>query len=193
MLLLIFGLVLFFAVHSLSIVNEPYRDNLVSKLSAGSFKTIYSLISLLGLILIAWGYGLARYDPILIWTPPLWLRHLSLLLMLPVFILLTATYFPGKIKRIVKHPMLIAVKLWALSHLLANGMLADLFLFGSFLTWAVLDRISLKNRPVRTSPSLPEGRYNDLIAIAAGLLIYVVFAMWLHLWLIGVSPVAVGS
>ncbi|WZF90090.1 NnrU family protein [Marinobacter metalliresistant] len=130
---LIVGLVLFLGVHSLSIVNEPLRNRLHASLGEAAYKGLYSLASLVGLLLIIWGYAAARMDPTVIYTPPAWLRHLAMLLLIPVFPLLFATYFPGKIKARLKHPMLIAVKLWALAHLLANGMLQDLLLFGSVL------------------------------------------------------------
>jgi uncharacterized membrane protein len=112
----------------------------------------------------------------------------ALLLMLPVFPLLAAAYLPGRIKAALKHPFLVAVKLWAAAHLLANGTLADVLLFGSFLAWAVADRISLKRRPQRPLPGAPERPMNDLIAVVAGLVLYGVFVTWLHQWLIGVAP-----
>ena len=186
---LIVGLVLFLGVHSLSIVNEPLRNRLHASLGEAAFKGLYSLASLIGLLLIIWGYAAARMDPTVIYTPPGWLRHLAMLLLIPVFPLLFATYFPGKIKARLKHPMLAAVKLWALAHLLANGMLHDLLLFGSFLAWAVADRISMKHRTQRPIPTLPASKANDLIAIVGGLAVYVVTVFWAHQWLFGVAPV----
>ena len=138
--------------------------------------------------MLVYGYGVARQSPVVLYTPPTALRHLTLLLMLPVFPLLLAAYLPGRIKTAAKHPMLVATKLWALSHLLANGNLADVLLFGGFLAWAVADRISLKHRPERPLRTAPPGRWNDLIALVAGLAIYLVFLLWGHAWLIGVSP-----
>ena len=190
MLLLIFGIILFFGVHSLSIVNEPWRDRMVNRLGEGAFKGIYSLISLLGLVLLVYGYGQARLDPVLLYTPPIWLRHVSLLLLIPVFPLLFATYLPGAIKRILKQPMLVAVKLWALAHLLANGMLADVLLFGSFLVWAIVDRISMKKRIQRTVTKVQASKLNDVIAVVLGLVMYVFFVLWLHSALIGVALIA---
>lgn len=187
MLLLILGIILFFGVHSLSIVNEPWRDRMVTKLGEGAFKGIYSLLALLGLVLLIVGYGQARLEPVVLYTPPMWLRHVALLLLVPVFPLLFATYLPGAIKRILKHPMLVAVKLWALAHLLANGMLADVLLFGSFLAWAVVDRISMKKRTQRTVTKVKEAKINDVIAVVAGLGVYVLFVFWLHSALIGVA------
>jgi uncharacterized membrane protein len=116
------------------------------------------------------------------------MRHLSALIMLPVFPLILAAYLPGRIKAALKHPMLAGVKFWALAHLLANGMLADVLLFGSFLAWAVADRISFKRRVVRPIQTAPPSKMNDVIAVVAGLAIYVAFVLWLHTWMIGVSP-----
>ncbi|WP_129642408.1 NnrU family protein [Peristeroidobacter agariperforans] len=191
MLYLILGLVIFLGVHSVEIVSPTFRSRAVAKLGEKPYKGIYSLLSILGFVLLVWGYGVARQDPILVYAPPLWMRHLALLLMLPVFPLLLAAYLPGRIKAAVKHPMLAAVKAWAFAHLLANGMLADLLLFGGFLLWAVADRISVKRRAVvRPVPGPPPGKYNDLIAVVGGLALYVIFVFWLHTWLIGVPPLA---
>jgi uncharacterized membrane protein len=186
---LVVGLVVFFAVHSIAIVDEPWRDRMAARIGEGPWKGMYSLVSLLGLVLIVWGFGLARQAPIVLYTPPAWLRHLTVLLMVPAFPLLLAAYLPGRIKAVTKHPMLAAVKLWAFAHLLANGMLADIVLFGSFLAWAAVDRISMKRRVQRPVPGLPPSKLNDLIAIAGGLALYVAFVLWLHRWLFGVSPI----
>lgn len=190
MSLLILGLVLFLGVHSISILNPAARDRIAAKLGEGAFKGVFSLLALVGLVLVVYGYGLARLDPTVLYTPPSWLRHLAMLLLVPVFPLLLATYLPGRIQAAVKHPMLVAVKLWALAHLLANGTLADVILFGSFLAWAVADRISLKSRGATSHPTLPGSGLNDVIAVIGGLILYVVFVFWLHTWLIGVAPVA---
>ncbi|MDI9244612.1 NnrU family protein [Marinobacter sp. CHS3-4] len=189
MTLLILGLVIFLGVHSVSIFADPWRNRMIARLGEGPFKGLYSLIALLGLILIIWGYGQARLTPEVLYSPPMWLRHVALLLLLPVFPLLFATYLPGHIRRTLKHPMLIAVKLWALAHLLANGMLADVLLFGGFLAWAVADRISLKRRQPRKTPALPGTPMNDAIAVVGGLIVYGLFVVWLHQALIGVPPV----
>ena len=116
-----------------------------------------------------------------------WMQHVAFLLMLPVFPLTLAAYLPGRIKTAMKHPMLAAVKLWALAHLLSNGMLADVLLFGSFLAWAVWDRISLKRRLQQPISTAPPGRFNDLVAVIAGLALYAFFIFWAHRWLFGVS------
>ena len=189
MSILLLGLVIFFAVHSVSIVNEPWRDRMVATMGEVPWKGVYTLAAIVGFALIVWGYGLARYDPVVLYAPPLWLRHVALVLLLPVFPLLLATYFPGRIKTATKHPTLVAVKLWAVAHLLANGTLADVLLFGAFLIWAVVDRISMKRRTQRTLPGAPPSKTNDIVAIAAGLVLYVAFVLWLHTWLIGVSPI----
>ena len=190
--MLILGLILFLAMHSISIINEPWRDRQVARMGEGPWKILYSLVSLVGFGLIVWGYGLSRYDPVPLYLPPAWLRHIALLLMVPVFPLLLAAYLPGRIQAKLKHPMLAAVKLWAFAHLLANGMLADVLLFGAFLAWAVADRISLKRRIPRPVDGAPPSKWNDWIAVIGGLALYVAFVLWLHLWLIGVSPVTVG-
>ena len=125
-------------------------------------------------------------DPVVVYTPPGWLHPVAMVLLVPVFPLLLATYLPGRIQAAAQHPMLVATKLWAVAHLLANGMLADLLLFGAFLVWAVLDRISMKHRTQRPVPSVPPSRVNDLIAVAGGLALYAAFVLWLHGWLIGI-------
>ncbi|MGI9336009.1 MAG: NnrU family protein [Gammaproteobacteria bacterium] len=191
---LILGLVIFMAVHSVSIFAAGWRDGMVARLGEVPFKAAYSVVSLAGFVLIVWGYGQARMEPVVLYTPPVWLRHVALLLLVPLFTLFLATYLPGRIKAAVKHPSLTAIKLWALAHLLANGMLADVVLFGVFLVWAVLDRISMKGRAPRPLPAASPSGANDIIAVVAGLAIYAVFVFWLHAWLIGVSPVgAMGS
>jgi uncharacterized membrane protein len=124
---------------------------------------------------------------VVLYVPPGWLRYVTLLLMLPVFPLLIAAYLPGRIKTAMKHPLLNAVKFWGLAHLLANGTLADVLLFGGFLVWAGVDRMSLKRR-VQAVPAAPAGRFNDLIAVVVGLALYALFIEWAHLRLFGVSP-----
>ena len=188
MIYLIAGLVLFLGVHSVSIVAPAWRDATAARLGARPWRGLYSLLSIAGFVLLIWGYGVARMDPIVLYTPPVSMRWLTALLMLPVFPLLLAPYFPGRIKARLKHPMLAAVKFWALGHLLANGTLADLLLFGGFLIWAVADRISFKRRVQRPLQTAPPSRFNDAIAIVAGLVLYFVFMRWLHVRWIGVSP-----
>jgi uncharacterized membrane protein len=192
MITMLVGMLIFFAMHSVAIVAPGFRDARIAAWGAGRWKLLYSLVSLVGFVLMIRGYSMLRFEPQLLYVPPAGLRHLAALLMLPVFSLLLATYLPGRIKRLAKHPMLLAVKLWALSHLLANGMLADVLLFGGFLVWAVLDRISLKRRAVPAPASAPAaasgGIVNDAIVVVGGLVLYVVFVKVLHEWLFGVAP-----
>ena len=188
MSLLIVGLVLFLATHSISIINDPWRNRMVAKIGEMPWQGIYSLVALVGFVLIVQGYGLARQEPVVLYLPPDWLKHISLLLLVFVFPLLLAAYLPGRIQAVTKHPMLAATKLWAVAHLLANGMLADVVLFGAFLAWAVVDRISLKRRQPRPVRGAPPSKWNDLVAIVGGLGLYVAFILGLHGWLFGVSP-----
>ncbi|MFP4279521.1 MAG: NnrU family protein [Halochromatium sp.] len=189
MLWLIIGLILFLGVHSVAIIDAEWRDRMATRLGLVAWKSIYGLIALLGLVLIVNGYGEARDSgAIVLYQAPVWMRHITLLLMLPVFVLLLATYLPGRIQRATKHPMLLAVKIWAFAHLLANGTLADLLLFGGFLAWAVADRISLKRRAPIAVPGAPGGRLNDGIALGGGLVLYLLFLFWLHRALFGVAP-----
>ncbi|HKJ16199.1 MAG TPA: NnrU family protein [Xanthomonadales bacterium] len=187
MTLLILGLVLFLGPHSVSIFAEGWRNSVVARKEL-QYKIIYSLASLAGLVLIVMGYGEARMNPTVLYAPPAGLRHFASLLMLPAFICFFAPYFPGRIKSALKHPQLVGVKLWAFSHLLANGMLADVVLFGSFLAWAVIDRISFKHRTPRPLPGPEPSAKNDVIVIVIGLAVYLVFVFWLHRILIGVPP-----
>lgn len=188
MTLLLLGLLLFLGTHSLSMLAPDWRRRWIARHGEKPWKGLYSLLSLAGFILLAVGYGWARQSSVVLWTPPLWTRHLALLLMLPVFPLLLAAYLPGRIRSAVKHPMLAAVKLWALAHLLANGTLADVLLFGGFLAWAVADRISVKRHPRPPVPAAPPRPANDLMAILGGLALYALFLAGAHAWLIGVSP-----
>jgi len=184
---LMLGLVLFLGIHSLSVIALPARNAFAKGIGEWPFKVIYSIVAIVGLVLVVHGYGQARLDPTLLYSPPAWTRHLAMLLMLPVFPALLAAYLPGRISRTLGHPMLVAVKAWALAHLLVNGTLADVLLFGGFLAWAVVDRISMKRRPARPNPRAPEGPFNDAIAVVGGLGIYLAFVFWLHAKWIGVA------
>ena len=187
--LLIAGLVLFLGVHSIAIVSPSFRARAIQRVGEGAWKGLYALISLVGFVLICYGFGLARQAPVVLYSPPTWLRHVTFLIMLPVFPLVLAAYLPGRIKAAAKHPMLAAVKFWAFAHLLANGSLADVLLFGGFLAWAVVDRIAVKRRSMpqvlRTAPPRP---WNDAIAVVLGLAIYALLIGWAHVRLFGVSP-----
>jgi uncharacterized membrane protein len=191
MLLLILGLILFFGLHSVAIVAPYWRERMLLFVGEGPWKAVYSLLSLAGFVLMVVGFAHARQMPVVLYAPAAWLRYLSFLLMLPVFPLLLAAYLPGAIQAKAKHPMLAAVKLWATAHLLAAGTLADVLLFGAFLLWAIVDRISLKRRvKAAPPPHAPRSRFNDLIAVVLGLALYAAFLFRLHAMLIGVSPLA---
>lgn len=187
MLLLILGLVIFLGVHSLRIVAPQWRDRQRAALGEGPWKGVYSLLSLLGLVLIVWGFGLARGETGYLYDPPVALRHIALLLMLFAFISLAISIFPpGRLKPALKHPMLLSVKIWALAHLLANGETAAVVLFAAFLVWAVIDRIALKR--LGAPVAVPGAGKWDIIAVVTALVVYLLFIWKLHLWLIGVSP-----
>ncbi len=190
MLILVLGLILFLGVHSVPIAAPAWRDATVARIGEGRWKGLYSLVSLAGFALIIVGYGMARRQPVVLYTPPAGMRHAALLLMLPVFVLLFSAYLPGRIKSATKHPMLVATKLWALAHLLANGTAADVLLFGGFLAWAVADRVSLKRRAPRPAPAGAARPYNDAIAVAGGLAVYALFVFGAHRWLFGVTPLS---
>ena len=186
MLWLIIGLVTFLGIHSISIFAPAWRNSMIARVGALNWKGIYSVASIVTFVVLVHGCGLARQEPVVLYQPPVWMRHVAMLLMLPAFPLLLAAYFPGRIKAKVQHPMLAATKTWALAHLLANGMLGDVLLFGGFLAWAVLDRISVGKRPVRAVPGAPPGRFNDAIVIVGGLALSAIFVAWGHRALIGV-------
>jgi uncharacterized membrane protein len=187
---LIAGLLLFFGLHSISIVAPRWRDDMVQRLGEGAWKGLYSLLSAIGLTLLIVGFAHARAHASVLYVPPAALRYLTFLLMLPVFPLLLAAYLPGRIQSRAKHPMLAAIKLWSTAHLLAIGALPDVLLFGTFLVWAVLDRISVKRRPARPRHLPPPMRYGDLLAVVVGLGLYVLFVLKLHALIIGISPLA---
>jgi uncharacterized membrane protein len=189
MTLLVLGLVLFLGIHSVSIVAPGARDRWAGAMGPLAWRGVYSLLSIVGFVLLVIGYGQARQAPVVVYAPPSWTRHVTFALMLPVFPMLLAAYLPGRIRSTLKHPMLVAVKTWALAHLLANGMLADVLLFGSLLAWAVFDRISLKHRPQRPIQTAPASPWNDLLAVVLGLGLYVATLLWLHRWVIGMPLV----
>jgi uncharacterized membrane protein len=197
MLILILGLVIFLGTHVFTMRRDA-RAAAIARLGERPYKALYSLVSLLGLVLIVWGFGRYRaYEWIDVWYPPVWTRHLALLLVWAAFIAFAAAYLPGRIKRALKHPMLAGVKIWALAHLLANGDLGSILLFGSILAWAVAARISVKRRrdEVRDHGgpvAEPAGWRNDVTAIVLGTVLWFVFARWLHPLLIGV-PVLPGT
>jgi len=190
--LLILGLALLLGVHVLT-AQRGLRASLVARLGEGGYKAAYSVIALTGLALAAKGFSLYRVTEwVDVWYPPKAMRHLTLALMLPAVILVAASYIRGRIFAKLKHPMLAGVKLWALAHLLANGDLGSIILFGSVLAWAVYDRISLKRRADSGAPPIPVGGIgNDLIAVAVGIVAYLALAFAFHPLVIGVPAVGV--
>ncbi len=190
MAVLLLGLVLFLGVHSTRILAEGARRRWMARIGEVPYKGIYAIVSLIGFVLVVWGYGLARQDPVLLWTPPRAMNHVAALLVLISFVLLVAAYVPrNAIKAKLHHPMVLGVKAWALAHLLANGTLADVVLFGAFLLWAVLSFRAARQRDRAGNVQYAAGTAGGTIAtVVIGLGAYVVFALWLHAWLIGVRP-----
>jgi uncharacterized membrane protein len=190
MKLLIAGLVVFLGVHSVRMVAEDWRTRMRARLGPGLWKGLYSLISLAGLALIAWGFDAARDEPILLWAPPAPLRHLAALITLLAFVFLAAAYVPNNgIKARLHHPMVLGVKTWALAHLLATGMLVHVVLFGSFLLWAVWNFRISRRRDQRDGTAYPAGRpLATLVTVLLGAAAWAVFAFGLHGLLIGIKP-----
>ncbi len=188
--MLILGLVLFLGVHSVRIFADDWRSQTIAKRGEGAWKGLYSLLSILGFGLIIWGYGLARQQPVVLWMPPVAMRHIASLLTLIAFILLVAAYVPRNgIKARLHHPMVISVKVWAFAHLLSNGNLADIVLFGAFLVWAVLDFRAARGRDRAAQTVYPAGKpMATVITVVVGTVAWVGFALWLHGLLIGVRP-----
>jgi uncharacterized membrane protein len=183
----IIGLVVFLGAH-VFVSMRGHRAALIAKLGEGPYKGLFSLVSVIGLVLI--GYGFARYRAeglIPLWYPPAWTRHIVEAAMWPASIALVAAYIPGDIKRVLKHPLLVAVKIWAAAHLCANGDLGGVILFASVLAWAVYDRMTLKRRSDAGSPPIPVGgRRNDIIAIVVGTIVYAALGLVFHPIVIGV-------
>jgi len=190
--LLILGLALFLGVHVLT-TQRGVRTSLVAGLGEGGYKVAYSVIAIIGVVLAAKGFSVYRATEwVDVWHPPKAMRHLTLALMLPAVILVVASYIRGRIFTKLKHPMLAGVKLWAFAHLLANGDLGSIILFGSVLARAVYDRISLKHRTDSGAPPIPVGGIgNDLIAVAVGIVAYLALAFSFHPLVIGVPVVGV--
>src|SRR3954467_9475424 len=187
---MILGLAVFFGVHTLTTQRKP-RARLIGSLGEGGYKIGYSLASAIGLLLMIWGFASYRATGwVDVWNPPTALKHIAVALMLPAVILVVASYIRGRIYTTLKHPMLTGIKLWAAAHLLANGDLGSIILFGSFLGWAVFDRISLKRRPDAGAPPIPVGGPgNELSAVAVGLVAYLALAFAFHPVVIGVPVV----
>lgn len=188
---LVAGLVVFLGVHSSRMLADGWRSRTIERLGAKSWKGLYTLVSIAGLALVVWGYGVARQQPVQLWSPPVGLRHAAALLTWLAFVLLAATYVPGnQIKARLHHPMLLGTKVWALAHLLANGTLAGVILFGSFLLWAVTMFASARRRDRREAVlHAPGTAGRTAITLAAGTVAWAVFAFWLHGLLIGIRPI----
>lgn len=190
MSMLILGLVLFLGVHSVRIVADDWRTRTIGRIGAGAWKGAYTVISLVGFGLLVWGFGQARMQPVQVWAPPVGMRHLASLLTLMAFVFLAAAYVPGNaIKARMHHPMVLGVKTWALAHLLANGLLHQMLLFGAMLVWAVADFASARRRDRAAGITYQPGRASaTAVTVVAGAVAWAVFAMWLHGWWIGVRP-----
>jgi uncharacterized membrane protein len=193
MLVLVIGLIVFFAIHLVP-GNVDLRNGLIGRFGETGYKVIFGVLSLVGLTLIVLGFHKLQIHPgknPQLWVPPVWMRHFAIALMLPAIIALVAAYIPSHIHTALKHPMLVAIKIWALAHLLANGDLAALVLFGSFLAFAVYDRISVKRRHALGPLGAKTGPWrNDAIVVVIGIGLYLAILFWLHQLIIGVSPLA---
>ena len=192
MIYLILGLIIFLGAHSVRIFAEDWRTRAIARVGQNPWKGVYSLISIAGFVLLVWGYGQARQAGGVLYDPPLFMRHITSLLTLISFVLLAAAKVPGNhIKAAVGHPMVAGVKLWAFAHLLSNGSLADIILFGAFLVWAIVDFIVARKRDRSAGTRYPAGSgARTAMTVVAGAVAWAVFAFWAHLWLIGVAPFA---
>ena len=192
MLVLILGLVLFLGLHSLRIFADGWRTRQIARLGLKRWKALYAVVAIVGFVLICWGFGLARQHPVLLYVPPLWLRHLNALFTLVAFVLFVAARVPRNVfKARLHHPQVLAVKMWAFGHLLATGMLHDVLLFGAFLLWAVVLFIASRRRDRAAGTVYPAGTLRgNVLTVAIGVAAWAAFALWLHLWLIGVNPMA---
>jgi uncharacterized membrane protein len=190
MLALIAGLVLFLGVHSTRIVADDWRRGVIARRGEGPWKGVYSLLSIAGFVLLIWGYGQARQQPVVLWASPTWTRPLAALLVLVSLVLVAAAYVPrNQIRARLHHPMTLGIKVWALAHLIANNTLADVLLFGGFLVWAVLVFRAARARDRSEGKVYPSGTVGaTAIAVAAGVLVWAVFAFWAHERLFGVRP-----
>lgn len=188
--ILILGLVMFIGVHSIRLISPAWRDAQVARLGEHAWKGLYSVASLVGFVLIVWGYGMARRTPWVIWAPPRGVQHLTALLVAIAFVLIAAAYVPAnRIKRAIGHPMMVGVAIWALGHLFANGTLNAIVLFGVFLVWGAVGAIVSRGRDRAAGVQYPAGTLSgDTKAVIVGLVVWAIFAFVLHRWLIGVSP-----
>ncbi len=192
MLTLLLGLFLFLGVHSVRIVADPWRTRFIATRGLGTWKGLYALVAIAGFALIVVGFGQARQQPVVLWSPPRWTRDLAGLLTLASFVLLVAAYVPGNaIKARLHDPMILGVKVWALAHLLANGTLSDVLLFGSFLAWSVFDFRAARRRRsagIDVAPTGPVSNARTAITVVVGIVAWIAFAFHAHAWLIGVRP-----
>ncbi len=184
--LLVFGLILFLGPH-VFVTMRAQRDMAVNRMGEWPYKALFAVVTIVGLFVLGKGFALYRdAGPIDVWDPPNWTRHITVTLMWPAVILVTAAYIPGDIKRILKHPMLVGVKLWAVAHLISNGDLGSIILFVSVLAWAVYDRITLKRRSDPGAPPIPVGgRRNDIAAVIVGTILYLALGLVFHPLVIG--------
>lgn len=187
---LILGLVLFLGMHSLRIFADGWRTRQIARLGLQRWKALYAVVAIAGFVLICWGFGLARQHPVLLYVPPLWLRHVNALFTLVALVLFVAARVPRNgLKAWLHHPQVLAVKVWAFGHLLVTGMLHDVVLFGAFLLWSVVLFATSRRRDRIAGTVYPAGTLRGtVITVVIGVVVWAVFARWLHLWLIGVSP-----
>lgn len=189
--ILVLGLVVFLGAHSVRLVAEDWRNGRVAAVGENRWKRIFTVVSLVGVALTAWGYSMARQEPVLLWASPAWTRHAAALLVLFAFILISSAHSPpNHFRATLHHPMYAGTALWAIGHLLANGMLADLLLFGGFLAWSIAGFLVWRARDRAAGRSYPAGTARGTIgAIVVGTVIWAVFAFLLHGPLIGVRPI----
>jgi uncharacterized membrane protein len=183
---LVLGLILFLGPH-VFVTMRPQRDALVKRIGEWPYKGLFAVLSIIGLFVAGKGFGMYESaGPITLWTPPNWTKHITEGLMLLACIFVAAAYLRGSIKRVLKHPMLVGVKTWAVAHLLANGDLGGVILFGSVLAWAVYDRISLKRRSDPGAPPIPEGGLaNDIAAVIVGIILFLALSLVFHPLVVG--------
>jgi uncharacterized membrane protein len=189
---LLLGLLVFLCVHSIRIFAEDWRGQSIERLGVALWKVLYSAVSLVGFVVIVWGYGVARQQPVQLWNPPLGMPHLAALLTWLAFVLLAATYIPrNHFRARWHHPMLLATQFWALAHLVANGTLAGVVLFGSFLVWAIVMFANARQRDRREGVRYAPGLLSRSVAsVLVGTLAWAAFAFWLHGLLIGILPLS---
>ncbi|MEO8011710.1 MAG: NnrU family protein [Dokdonella sp.] len=190
MAILILGLLIFLGAHSTRVFADGWRTQMIARVGANGWKGIYSIASIVGFVLIVWGFGLARAQPVLLYVPPMALKHINALFSLLAFVLLAAAYVPrNHLKAAIGHPMVVAVKVWSFGHLLAVGWLHDVVLFGAFFVWAVMLFAASRRRDRRTGTTYPRGTLiGTLGSVVIGAAAWALFAFWLHVRWIGVSP-----